>query len=117
MSGESPADSQGKIVVFGSKQIRRTWHEGQWFFCIADVVAALTDSADVKQYIKKMRRRDPELDSYWGTICTPLRLPAPDGNSKTSPAGKSSRGRITFRIDRSDHCQSRNRVTRDTNGP
>ena len=82
MSGESPADSQGKIVVFGSKQIRRTWHEGQWFFCIADVVAALTDSADVKQYIKKMRRRDPELDSYWGTICTPLRLPAPDGRMR-----------------------------------
>jgi hypothetical protein len=47
-------------------------------FSVADVVAALRDSADPKQYIKKMRRRDPELDSYWGTICTPLDLRAPD---------------------------------------
>ena len=36
----------------------------------------LTDSVDVKQYIKKMRKRDPELDARWGTICTPTRMQA-----------------------------------------
>ncbi len=46
---------------------------------MADVVQILTDSADVKQYIKKMRTRDPELNSKWGTICTPVRMLAPDG--------------------------------------
>jgi hypothetical protein len=46
---------------------------------VADVVQILTDSADVKQYIKKMRTRDPELNSKWGTICTPVRMLAPDG--------------------------------------
>ena len=30
------------------------------------VVEVLTDSVDVKQYIKKMRKRDPELDARWG---------------------------------------------------
>jgi len=74
MSEELPADSQGKIVVFGAKRIRRTWHDEQWFFSVVDIVAALTDSTDPKQYIKKMRRRDPELDAYWGTVCTPLDL-------------------------------------------
>jgi hypothetical protein len=39
---------------------------------VADVVQVLTDSVDTRQYIKRMRQRDPELDSYWGTICTPL---------------------------------------------
>ena len=42
-------------------------------FAVADVVQVLTDSEDVKQYIKKMRARDPELNSRWGTICIPTR--------------------------------------------
>jgi DNA-damage-inducible protein D len=39
----------------------------------------LTDTADVRQYVKKMRQRDPELSANWGTICTPLQILAPDG--------------------------------------
>ncbi len=46
---------------------------------MADVVQILTDSLDVQQYIKKMRTRDPELNSKWGTICTLVRMLAPDG--------------------------------------
>jgi prophage antirepressor-like protein len=68
-----------KIAVFRGKQIRKIIYKNEWWFSIADVVAALTDSADTKQYIKKMRQRDTELNSYWGTICTPLELVAPDG--------------------------------------
>lgn len=84
MSEELSPNSQDKIVVFGAQRIRRTWHDGQWFFSVTDIVAALTDSADPKQYIKKMRQRDPELNSYWGTVCTPLDLPAPDGKIRKS---------------------------------
>ena len=40
------------------------------------------DSADAKQYIKKMRARDPELDSKWGTICTPVEMRAFDGKQR-----------------------------------
>jgi DNA-damage-inducible protein D len=68
-----------KIAVFKGKEIRKTIHNNEWWFSITDVVAALTDSADTKQYIKKMRQRDPQLNSYWGTICTPLDLLAADG--------------------------------------
>ena len=39
----------------------------------------LSESKDVKQYIKKMRSRDPELNSKWGTICTPVRMMTADG--------------------------------------
>ncbi len=31
---------------------------------------------DVKQYIKKMKSRDNELNLNWGTICTPLPMVA-----------------------------------------
>uniref|UniRef100_A0A831UBP3 Phage antirepressor protein n=1 Tax=Geobacter metallireducens TaxID=28232 RepID=A0A831UBP3_GEOME len=68
-----------KLAVFEGREIRKTIYNGEWWFSVADVVEALTDSVDVRQYIKRMRQRDPELDSYWGTICTPLELLAPDG--------------------------------------
>ena len=44
-----------------------------------DIVEVLTESTDVKQYIKRMRSRDPELNTRWGTICTPTRMRAADG--------------------------------------
>ncbi len=68
-----------KLVVFKGKQIRPASHNNEWWFSVTDVVEVLADSADPKQYIKKMRRRDAELSNNWGTICTPLELLAPDG--------------------------------------
>lgn len=65
--------------TFESQEVRRVWHDDQWFFAISDIVQILTESSDVKQYIKKMRLRDQELSDNWGTICTPLELTAKDG--------------------------------------
>ena len=70
------------IAVFQESSIRRVWHNEEWWFALSDVVAVLTDSADVKQYIKKMRSRDPALDANWGTTCTPLVLLARDGKMR-----------------------------------
>ncbi len=57
--------------MFQEAAIRRTWHNNEWWFAIVDVVDVLTDSVDAKQYIKKMRSRDPMLNANWGTTCTP----------------------------------------------
>ena len=70
--------------IFSDDSIRKVWHSGleEWYLSIFDVVKVLTDSSDPKQYIKKMRTRDKELDSKWGTICTPLQMLAPDGKMR-----------------------------------
>jgi len=68
-----------KIALFKGKKIRKIIYNNEWWFSIADVVEVLTDSIDSRQYIKKMRQRDRQLNSYWGTICTPLEILAPDG--------------------------------------
>ncbi len=72
----------GALAVFQGKNIRKTWHNDEWWFSIEDIVAVLTDSVDPGQYIKKMRSRDPDLHVNWGTICTPLELLAPDGKKR-----------------------------------
>lgn len=72
------------IKLFESAQIRSVWNEadGKWYFSVADVVQALTDSANVRDYIKKMRKREAELNANWGTLCPPLELLAPDGKRR-----------------------------------
>jgi hypothetical protein len=52
------------------------------FFSVVDVITVLTESLDPKQYIKKMRSRDPELNLKWGTICTPVQMKEPDGKMR-----------------------------------
>lgn len=70
-----------EIQLFADKQIRTYWDDDKelYYFCILDVVEALTDSNDPKQYIKRMRQRDPGLNSVWGTICTPHQFISSDG--------------------------------------
>jgi len=76
------------IKEFQSNQIRTVWNDeaGEWYFSVVDVVKALTDSLDPKQYIKKMRTRDQELNSNWGTICTLVKMQATDGKMRKSQA-------------------------------
>ncbi len=50
-----------KIALFQKKEIRKTLHENEWWFVITDVIAALTDSANPSDYLKKMRARDAGL--------------------------------------------------------
>jgi methylphosphotriester-DNA--protein-cysteine methyltransferase len=90
-SGESALDfrvipfaAMSAITLFEEKQVRRAWNatEEKWYFAVDDVVQVLTESANVKDYIKKLRRRDPELDSYWGTNCPPVAMTAADGKQR-----------------------------------
>lgn len=72
------------IKLFENKQIRSVWNETdqKWYFSVQDVVLLLTDTADVKDYIKKIKKRDFELNSNWGTICPLLEMIAADGKKR-----------------------------------
>lgn len=75
---------KNSIKLFEDKLVRSVWDEEkeEWYFSIVDVVEILTDSSDPKQYIKKMRSRDDELNSNWGTICTPVGMIGKDGKRR-----------------------------------
>ena len=72
------------IKLFESQQIRSAWNEAEqkWYFSIQDVVQLLTDTSDVKDYIKKMKKRDSQLNSNWGTICPLVEMVAADGKKR-----------------------------------
>ena len=71
-----------ELRVFDEKLIRTIWDEEQekWYFCINDIISVLTDCKDPSDYFKKIRKRDPELDSFVrGTICPPHQFLSTDG--------------------------------------
>ena len=75
-----------KIAIFRGKQIRKTLHNNQWYFSIGDVIIVLTDTPNSSDYIKKMRKRDPELAKGWGQIVTPLVVDTSGGPQKMNCA-------------------------------
>ena len=75
-------NKNNKLVIFESKQIRRVWHKGEWFFSVVDIVEVLAESMDPKQYLKKLRSRDEELNLKWGTICTPVEMFGKDNKKR-----------------------------------
>ncbi len=72
---------ENELQLFQEQNVRTHWDEDKekWFFSIQDIVQILSESKDVKQYIKRMRSRNTELNANWGTICTPLEMIAADG--------------------------------------
>ncbi len=76
------------IQLFEGRKVRVAWDAEQekYYFSVVDIVQILTESVDVKQYIKRMRARDQELNSKWGTICTPVEMLAPDGKRRKTQA-------------------------------
>ena len=78
MSDQLLPDTQGKIIVFGAKQIRRTFIDGEWFFSVVDIIGALTDSDAPSKYWTAMKRREEESSGFqFSTICRQLKLASP----------------------------------------
>ena len=68
------AKEVSKLAVFEGKEIRKTFHNNEWWFVVEDVVLALIYSKDPKQYIQRMKRRDPELGKGWVQIVHTLSI-------------------------------------------
>lgn len=68
------------IKLFQDKKIRSAWNdeEEQWYFSVVDVVEALTDSPNPRQYWRKMKDRDlKDFESY--PFWVQLKLQSADG--------------------------------------
>jgi prophage antirepressor-like protein len=68
-----------KIAAFKGRKIRRILQGSEWWFVIEDVVLTLIDSNDPKQYIQRMKQRDPELSKGWVQIVRTLAVATSGG--------------------------------------
>ena len=76
------------IKLFEEKRVRTVWDDQQekWYFSVVDVVAVLTDSANPTDYLKKMRKRDPELAAFVGTNCPQVAMLTETGKKRQTLA-------------------------------
>lgn len=75
-----------KIAIFRSRKIRKTIYLNEWWFVIEDIVTALTDTSNPKDYINKMKLRDAELSKGYGQIVHTLSVDTAGGRQKMNCA-------------------------------
>ncbi|MBU0732126.1 Bro-N domain-containing protein [Patescibacteria group bacterium] len=75
-----------KIAIFKGKKVRRTIHDNEWWFVVEDVVLALIDSRDAKQYIQRMKQRDAEIAKGWVQIVHTLEIGTKGGKQEMNCA-------------------------------
>ena len=79
--------SQNKLVVFQGKEVRRSWHNDEWYYSLVDIVAVLSESKNPTDYLKKIRKRDEELKTYLGTNCPQIEMQTTSGKNRKTLAG------------------------------
>lgn len=67
-------DYESAIVLFNGNQVRRTWHNNEWWLSVIDICAILTDSRDSGAYWRKLKQRLRKEGSEVVTFCHGLKL-------------------------------------------
>ena len=69
---------ENALTPFEGKEIRKAWHDEQWYFAIIDVIAVLADTDNPRQYwtkVKKNLSNESQLQPFW----LQLKIQAADG--------------------------------------
>ena len=75
---------QQEIQIFDSKKVRTVWDSDteQWYFCVVDVIAILTESSDANAYWRKLKQRLKAEGNETVTNCHALKMLAADGKMR-----------------------------------
>jgi DNA-damage-inducible protein D len=73
-----------QLTPFEGTEIRKLWHDEQWYFSVVDVIGVLTDSSQPSRYWADLKKRSKKEANQSFDFCERLKLPRPDG--KTYPS-------------------------------
>ncbi len=82
---ENSISKENRIILFQSREIRRKWYEDEWYFSIIDIIAALTESSNPRDYWYKMKIRVKDEDGFEpSTVCRQFKMKASDGKMRAT---------------------------------
>ena len=84
--------NQNKLIVFQNKNIRRTWHQEEWFFSIIDIVEILTEQKDyqgARNYWKVLKHRLFKEGNETVTNCNRLKMLSADNKMRITDVANS----------------------------
>ena len=81
-------DKDNAIVVFQGMNIRRLWHNDEWYFSVVDAVAVLTESSIPKRYWSdlKIKLFEEGFEAYDKIV--QLKLAAEDGKMRETDCAR-----------------------------
>ena len=68
-----------RLAIFEDKEIRRILVGDEWYYSVVDVIGALTDSSNPRNYWSTLKSRELENGVELSTICVQLKLKSTDG--------------------------------------
>ncbi len=78
-------DENTKLAIFQQKEIRKIIYNDEWWFSVVDIISALTDSKNARDYWYKMKIRvKDDSDFELSTICRQFKLKASDGKNRST---------------------------------
>ncbi|MEN9654662.1 MAG: hypothetical protein RL235_774 [Chlamydiota bacterium] len=82
--GNELGQQSSKIAIFKGRQIRKSIHQGEWYFSIIDVVAVLTESPNPRRYWSNLKIQLSESEGFVQLYSkmVQLKLLAPDGKMR-----------------------------------
>lgn len=78
---------QDKLVVFQEKNIRREWHNEEWWYSVIDIVGAISESKNPRRYwsdLKRKLKKEGYIQLYENIV--QLKMEATDGKSYNTDA-------------------------------
>ncbi|MBU4352653.1 MAG: Bro-N domain-containing protein [Nanoarchaeota archaeon] len=76
--------TKNKLIVFQGNNIRRIWHNEEWWFSVVDIIEILTESSIPKRYWSDLKIKLKEEGSEVYDKIVRLKLKAEDGKMRES---------------------------------
>ncbi len=79
--GAFASEGECQMTLFNRREIRKVFHNNEWFFSIVDAIGAITDSTQPSRYWNELKTQLTEKEGYnklFGNI-EKLKMPASDG--------------------------------------
>ena len=73
-------ENQNSIVPFEGQEIRKIWHDEQWYFSVVDIIHSLTDSAQPSKYWNNIKIKENQLS----LILRKFKFLAADGKMRST---------------------------------
>ena len=73
-------ENQNSIVPFEGQEIRKIWHDEQWYFSVIDIIHSLTDSTQPSKYWNNIKIKENQLS----LILRKFKFLAADGKMRST---------------------------------
>lgn len=75
---------KNELTPFEGKEIRKVWHDEEWYFSIIDVIEVLTDTSIPSRYWQDLKRKSKKNEGQVYDFVVKLKLKGQDGKSYPS---------------------------------